>query len=161
VDKTFQDRLKEYEEVLDEYTKGFGLNYVMYNKEVEVILLLTYDQIKNLDSEGCDTYSYLLAQYSLTITKEINRNRARLAWAQKQLDLLVASQSKKYVGADEKASFIKYELLVNRVVLADSSAQVLNKIVLHANGRVLELDNVSAKIDLMSRTLSNLGRSKQ
>lgn len=159
--KTFNDRLKEYEEILDKYTSGVGLNYVLYNQEVERVLLLTYDQIQKLDSKGCDEYAYLLAQYSLIITKEINRNRARLMWAQKQLDLLVASQASRYTGGQAgNEKFIKYELLVNKVILADSSAQVLNKIILHATGRVTELDNISTKIDLMSRTLSNLSRSQ-
>jgi hypothetical protein len=158
--KTFQERLKEYEEILNKYTEGFGLQFILYNKEVEPVLGLVYDQIQNLDSDGCDSYAYLLNQYSLVLTKEINRNKARLNWAQKQLDLLVASQAKKYVGADEKASFIKYELLCNRVILNDSSAQVLNSIILHAGGRVQELENIHIKIDLMAKTLSNLARTR-
>lgn len=159
-DKTFQDRLKEYEETLNKYIESIGINYILYNKEVEPVLLMTYEQLQKLDSQGCDMYSYLLAQYSLIITKEINRNKSRLNWAQKQLELLVANQAAKYSGPADKANFVKYELLVNRVILNDTSAQTLNKIILHASGRVQELDNISSKIDLMSRTLSNLSRTK-
>jgi hypothetical protein len=156
-DKTFDERLDDYEEVLDEYITQFGLNYVLYNKEVEQILLLTYEQIENLDSEGCDIYSYLLSQYSLIITKEINRHKAKLFWAQKQLELIIANQASRYTANDK---YIKYELLCSKIILADSSANALNRIMLHANGKVTQLENVSAKIDLMSRTLSNLARSK-
>jgi hypothetical protein len=50
--KTFQERLKEYEEILNKYTEGFGLQYILYNPEVVPILNLVYDQIQNLDSDG-------------------------------------------------------------------------------------------------------------
>jgi hypothetical protein len=94
------------------------------------------------------------------LQKEKNRHSIRVDWANGELDLLIAREAGNY-GMDGGKSFIKYELLRSRIVIADSAAQALYQIVKHARARVTEIDQMSYQMNIMSKALIELQQTKR
>lgn len=151
---TFKDKLKQFEAILDQYDSKIGIDKIIYNNKVEEVLLMEENQLKNLDKAGLEEYSFLLAQYSALLNKEINRNKVRLFYAENQLSLIIAENYSSF------SSFMKYDVMKSSVILSNTAASVLNNIILHANSRILEIENISQNVLMMAKILSSLSRSK-
>lgn len=155
--KTSSERLREFEDVLDDYNSKVGVDKIVYNDEVEDVLFMSEEQLKNLDQMGCNEYSYLLAQYSAVLTTYYNRNSVRFFWAENELNKIIASQYSNY----SSGKFDKYELIKFKIINADSAAAALNNIIQASYARKLELDSLSHKMEMMSKILSNVSRGKK
>lgn len=147
------DQLKKIEEVLDQYDSNIGLDKIIYNEDVEEVLLLNASQLSSLDKSKLEEYSFLLAQYAAVLNKEINRNKARLYWAEDKLNRLIAQHNNKYSG-----QFMKFEIIKYTIINNDTAASKLNQIILHAQLRILEVDGVLNHIQMMSRLIGSIGR---
>lgn len=152
-----KDELKKFESTLDHYHTTIGLDKIIYNDDVDSILLMSYDQLKNLDKQGCDEYAFLLTQYSLVISKEYNRNKVRVFWANDKLNRMLARYQDKYIGD----RMVKYEIMRAMLINNDTAAEELNSIIMHATARMTELENITNSIDNLSRILHSIGRSNE
>jgi hypothetical protein len=147
-----EDRLAEFERVLDEYNTATGLAYIKYNSEVENCMSLTRAQINAMTVSDCSVYNMILTQYSAYLQMQFNRHRVRVDWATRELDLIVAKEASKYGYGDDK-NFVKYDLVKNKIILANEAARVLNNIIKHASARTQELEQMSQKIAMVGRAL--------
>lgn len=152
-----REDLQKFEGTLNDYQSKIGLDKVIYNDDVDSVLLMTYDQLKNLDKQGCDEYSYLLSQYALVISKEHNRQKVRVLWATDKLNRMLAEYQNKYIGD----RMMKYELMKAMLINNDTAAEDLNHIIMHATARMTELDNIASSIENLSRILNSIGRSHE
>ena len=148
-----EDRLKKFEEVLDQYQYSFGLDKLSYNDKVDQYLTLNEESIKHLDERGCAEASYFIAQYTAVLNKEYSRNKVRVFWAENELNKLVAHYHSQYAG-----QFMKFETMRAKIINEDSAASALNNIVLHAKARMLQLEEVIKDIQTLGRILQNMGR---
>jgi len=155
--KSSQDKLKLFEKILDEYISTTGLPHIVRNSEVEGVLSLTRDELKGMTAEDCGINSFLLQQYATYIQKEHNRNNVRVQWATRELSLIVATQESRFRTGD----YMKYELLLNKIICGDIAAAALSKIVKYASARATELDQLSSKIGMMGRALIELQQTKR
>lgn len=151
-------RLKEYEKVLDDYLQNIGVGSIQFNAEVEDVLTMTQIELRGLSPEDLGEKAYVLAQYSAYIRKEYNRNNTRLQWAEHDLRLLIAKEYGNYKSSDE---YIKYDLVVTRIVNANSVARALYDIIKHARSRVNELEGLSSAINTMSKVIMELQQTKR
>jgi len=158
--KSAKDRLKEFEALLNEYTQKIGTYGIVYPQDVTIILQLTKDHLRGMSPEDLGEDAFILSQYGLYLQKEKNRHSIRVDWANGELDLLIAREAGNY-GMDGGKSFIKYELLRSRIVIADSAAQALYQIVKHARARVTEIDQMSYQMNIMSKALIELQQTKR
>lgn len=154
--KSYKEMLSSFEQILNAYNNSVGSDRIIYNKSVEDVLLMGYKELKNLDKQGCEEYSYLLAQYSAVLIKEQNRNSVRLIWAQDHLNRLIANNYDKYVGD----RMMKFDLVKYMIINNDTAASYLNDIILHASARQQELNELSSKVYYMSSLLRDIGRNK-
>lgn len=157
--KSSKDRLAEFEQILNEYTQGIGINGIQYNAEVNDVLSLTREQLRGMHPEDCGELAFILSQYAVFIQKEQNRQRARVDWAEREISYLIALEQSKYYGGDTK--YVKYDLLRATIIKGNSAAQALDNIVRHAKARHVELDKVSSNINLMSKALIELQQTKR
>lgn len=156
--KDVNDRLKEYERVLDEYLTGIGVNSFTYNPEVDDILSLTKNHLRGMSPEELGENSYILAQYSAYIQKEYNRQVTRVKWARTDLERIVSALFSEYKTKDE---FVKHEVVVGRIMKDNTVAKKLGSIVKFAEGRMSELQGLSQSVNVMSNTLIELQRTKR
>lgn len=154
-EEKIEEQLRSFEKILDDYTNKIGLDKIIYNEDVEDILLLDERQLSGLDRNSLDEYAFILIQYATVLNKEINRNKVRLFWAEDKLNKFIAKYHNKYSGQFMKFETIKYTIINN-----DSAAKILNQIIVHAQSRILEIDGIVNNIQMMSKIISNIGRSK-
>lgn len=149
------DRLKTFEDELENYSTFLGLNFIRYNPSVQRILDLSEEDIKSLDAERCGESSYFLSNYSLYIQKECNRWTAKRNWCRSNLDMLVAKNNKQF------SQYTKYEEKLNSICLENSAAMELNKMMVESISRIDELHDIAQRLDNMSRRLDELHKTKR
>lgn len=154
--KSFKDQLKDYEAILDKYLNSIGADKFSYDNIVLSVINMDYAQLSKLTNEECREYRFLLLQYVLFLQKEFNRNLSRKRWAEAHLDQIVARQQTNY-----QDKYMKYEAVRNKIISGDSSAQVLNLMIIHADGRLNELSGLSDRISDLSRALGDMAFRKQ
>lgn len=150
------DRLKETEQILDEYDKKFLVNKFGVNDEVENILGFKQELLAVLSRDDCFHYSLLLAQFALALQKEVNRQHAKLAWAKHNLDVVIGKEQSNYGD-----KYTKYELKKVMVINDNEYAKALNKIILDATMKIEEFNFLSARVNNMSEILKEYGKSKR
>ncbi len=153
---SFEERLKKYEAILDQYTVKIGIAHIMYNSEVNDLLMLNSDQLRGMSHEQCGESSYILSNYATFVQMEYNRQKARVDWANSELNKIIADQGDRYGD-----KYTKFDLLKARVISGDSSAQVLGNIIKHAEGRATQLESVAFGIRDMARYLESLQVTKR
>lgn len=157
--KSSGDRLKEFEQVLDQYETSIGLKSIKYNAEVNACMSLTRAEVNAMTVQECTVYNLILTQYSAYLQMEYNRNKTRNEWATRELDLIVAQDASKYGYGDEK-NFVKYELVKSKIILANAGAKALYGIIKHAAARAQELEQMSTKVSMIARALFDVRMMK-
>jgi len=154
--KAVDDRLQEIEQVLEDYSKSTGLDKVKYHNDVEKILELTLDNLRNTTEEERGLYSFAITRYAIFIQKENNRHKSKQKWAQNNLNVIVAKHYTNY--KDTYASGpIKEAMVIND----NAAAKALNKIVIESNLRIEELDFLANRIQSLAETLKELQKSSR
>lgn len=152
---SLKSRLSSFEQTIDDYINRF-LPPQKPPDDIDKILSMSNDELARLSSEACMEYAVILAKYALYLQREINRHKSRLIWAEHNLNALIASEYDNY--ADDK--FVKYDLVKSRICTSVDAARELNNMILHARCRIQELDQLSYKVSLISKTISSLGYEK-
>lgn len=150
------DRWKQAEQILNDYSQSIGTTAIAYNNESEKSLNLKSEDLKKLTPEEISIHAYTLAHYASFVQKEINRQNAKLKWANHNLNLVIAK-----VGAKYGDKWTKYD--ERRVMVASDNeyAKILYDITLQAGIRVSELDFLSSRISAMSDLLNELHKTKK
>lgn len=153
--KSYNDKLKDFEKILDEYTNGIGLSSIRYNNECEQIIFMSQKELESLTPQECNVNAFTLSQYALYIKKEYNRNYTRKKWAERHLDLIVASQASSY------DKYTKYDVIRSNIINSDTAAGTLHNIILHAESRCSELEGLHFNIESMAEKISKLSYSNR
>jgi hypothetical protein len=148
--------LAEAENLLNDYDARFLVNKIQVNIEVDEILGYTSEIIRTLDRIACFEKAFVLAQFSASLQKEINRQSARLKWSQHNLNLVVAKEYNNY-GSE----FVKYEVKVGMVCHGNDYAKILYRIILDAETKIEEFSFLAGRVGSMSDILKELGKSKR
>lgn len=154
---TVKEQLAAFEKSLDEYEGRISLLFPKCQPIViEQALNLTDSDIAMMDEEECGIKAHALAQYSLYLQKELNRNNIRINWAKEKLNALLGQ---KYDSYGDK--YTKYEAKLAMLCADNAYAAELNNIVLHAQARTTAINNVTMHISLICSTLTGLQNSKR
>jgi hypothetical protein len=151
-----EEKWKQAEEILNDYSKSLGLSSISLNNESEKALNLTGDEIKKLTPEEISIQSYILAHYATFLQKEINRQSAKLKWANHNIGIVVAK-----VGSNYGDKWVKYDERKMLVIGDNEYAKILSDIALQATVRVEELSFLSSRISAMSEILDELHKTKK
>jgi len=126
------EQINYWDKVLDEYESGLGLpkyvSLVLSEQELNQYLTMDRNVIEKLSPEDCAQISYRLAQFSFHIQRTINREQARLNWAEESIKEVIADEINNFKGygyLEKSAQAIKH----------NEKAQALNKIKKYARQR--------------------------
>ena len=145
---------KSLDQVLDEYEKSTGLNLKVNLDEIEIYLNLTREQMEGYTSEGCAQIALRLIQYSLLIQKWYNREKAKINWAEHQIDAMVATKWKNY------SDYTPRGVKIQNIAHENPMLQKILEIKKQASIRAQELDSLSYLIKYYAETMNMLGRAK-
>jgi hypothetical protein len=151
------DQVNYWDQILDEYEQSIGLplykNDVMPESELTEYLTMNRDSIEKLTPEDCAQISYRLGQFSFHVQRTLNREMARLNWAEETLKETIADEINNYKGYGyvEKSS---------QAIKHNDKAQSLNKIKKYAKQRSDRLTYLSSSIKNLSDIILAIQKTK-
>jgi len=151
------EQINYWDKVLDEYEASIGLSTYTANsfREEELNEYLTMDRnvLEKLSPEDCAQISYRLAQFSLHIQRTLNRENARLNWAEETIKETIADDINNYKGYGylEKSS---------QAIKHNEKAMALNKIKKYAKQRSDRLTYISSCVKNLSDILLSINKTK-
>ena len=153
---TVDEDLDKLEKKLDQYSSSLGLDKILYNTEVDDVLLMDLKTLRNLDKQGCEEFSYLLAQHAAIVALAINREVAKLVWADDELNKAISKNYSNYKTSD----YEKFELIKYKIINQNTQAARLNTIIVDIKSKRSQLFDLSLKLENMSRILNSISRNK-
>jgi len=151
-----ESKIAKLEETLNEYDKKFALSKIAVNPEIELILSLTNENIKALPINDCLSYSFLLAQFSLSIQKEVNRQNAKLKWLENELSSIVAKNFNNYGD-----KYTKFEVKTSLIINDNEYAKAINEYILDSKIKIEELNFISSSANKLSEILKESAKVKK
>lgn len=144
---TVEERWAEVDTLLEDYKKKLFLK-LQVNPDVENILNLREIQIKTLDKETSNAYSYLLMQHSLYIQEEYNYHATKNAWAKHNMEIVLGRLAPNYGN-----KYTKWEEKKAAIILENKYAKILNEFIRETTLRMETLSFIAKKIEIMSTIL--------
>lgn len=152
-----KDKVQEWDHILDEYEKGIGLPQYnsgqFTNNELEHYFSMDRKVLESMTPQDCGEIAYRLGQFSFHIQRSINRELARVNWAEENIKEAIADELNSYKGYGyiEKSS---------QAIKHNDKANALNKIKKYAKMRADRLQYTATSIKNLSDILLNIQRSK-
>lgn len=152
-----KDRVKEWDDVLDEYEKGIGLPKYnggqFTNSELEHYFSMDRKVLESMTPQDCGEIAYRLWQFSFHVQRSLNRELARVNWAEENIKEAIADELNSYKGYGyiEKSS---------QAIKHNDNANALNKIKKYAKMRADRLQYTATSVKNLSDILLNIQMSK-
>lgn len=149
------EKLNNRDKILDEYENQLGLPENKppgHTSELEQYLTMDRKEIEALVPSTAISISYRLSQFSFYFQRCINREMARVKWADSELRYIASQEMLK---VDQYATN-KLELVCHN----NSAANSLRQIKTFAEQRVSRLSEISSSIRNLSYTISLIIKSK-
>jgi hypothetical protein len=154
---TSQQRLDETDRLLDEYERTLGLP-AAFDKEVEReatrLLNLSPSVLRKMSAQECGEAAFTLRQFSRHLQRSVNREQARVAWCEENIDAIIAKEVHKYAGA----SFVERKL---KAVRENEAAAKIDRLRVHAKLRVERVSFLAAKVGDEAEALKSLQFTKR
>jgi hypothetical protein len=155
--QTAKDQIQSWDKILDEYEQSIGLpKYaptILPEEELNTYLTMDRNALEKLGPEDCAQISYRLAQYSFHLQRTINRELARLNWAEEKVKEVIADDINNYKGY----GYIEKSI---QAIKHNDSAQALQKIKLFAKQRSDRLSYLANSTKSLSDILLAIQRNK-
>lgn len=152
-----KEQVNEWDKVLDEYEKGLGLGTytasVFPESELNTYFQMTRDEIEKLTPDDCIQIAYRLGQFSFHVQRSINRELARMNWAEETTKETIADELNSYKGygyVEKSCQAIKH----------NEKASALNKIKKYAKQRSDRLQYLANSIKHLSDIMLSIQKSK-
>jgi hypothetical protein len=152
-----KEQVNEWDKVLDEYEQGIGISKYIPNTlpedELNVYFQMSRDQIEKLTPDDCGQIAYRLGQFALHIQRSINRELARMNWAEESIKEVIADEVNTYKGygyVEKSIQAIKH----------NERASALNKIKKYAKQRSDRLQYIANSIKNLSDIMLSISRTK-
>lgn len=155
--KNSKEEIKYWDDILDEYEQSIGLpkynNDSLPEDELNNYLTMTRDSLEKLSPEDCAQISYRLAQFAFHIQRTLNREIARLNWAEETTKETIADEINNYKGY----GYIEKSL---QAIKHNDKASSLSKIKRYAQQRVDRLSYLANSIKNLSDIMLSIQRTK-
>jgi len=152
-----KEQVNEWDKVLDEYEQGIGISKYVSNSlpedELNVYFQMSRDQIEKLTPDDCGQIAYRLGQFALHIQRSINRELARMNWAEETIKEVIADEVNEYKGY----GYIEKSI---QAIKHNERALSLNKIKKYAKQRSDRLQYIANSIKNLSDIMLSISRTK-
>jgi hypothetical protein len=152
-----KDQVQEWDKVLDEYEKSLGLGSyrpdTFSEEELNNYFQMNRNELEKTTPEMCGEISYRLAQFAFHIQRSINRELARLNWAEETIKETIADEINNYKGY----GYIEKSL---QAIKHNDKASALNKIKKYAKQRSDRLQYLANGIKNLSDIMLSIQKTK-
>jgi hypothetical protein len=152
---TVEDRLGAALSMLDEYDKKYNINISCPN-DVDYYINLSTNELLGLSAEDCGNGAYILSCYAAYLQKELNRELAKLNWAEHNLNIAIGNLVDKYGDG-----FVKFDVKKSKIIKQDKYAAALNQIIINASLVRDEFYSVTNRIYQVANMLNELQQTKR
>lgn len=153
--RTPLDNLNRLDVLLDEYEGKNGLpQYVEKNNDdnIKKYLSISREQMEAMSIEDCANAALILGGFSFYLQRTVNRESARVTWAENMLKKIIAGKENNFRGSWDS----QFQQAVNN----DDYAKQLLKLKQYAQSRIDRLNYLSNSIRNMSDLFVNLQKAK-
>lgn len=157
MNKTSKEEVSEWDRILDEYENGIGLpKYIaeaLPETELSEYLTMPRDALEKMTVDDCGQIAYRLGQFAFHLQRTINRENARINWADDTIKEVIADDINNYKGygyIEKSAQAIKH----------NEKANMLNKIKKYAKQRSDRLTYLSSSVKNLSDILISVQKAK-
>lgn len=157
MNKTSKEEVSEWDRILDEYESSIGLSQynsnILPEQELSQYLTMSRDVLEKLTVDDCGQIAYRLGQFSFHVQRTLNREIARINWAEETLKETIADDINNYKGygyIEKSAQAIKH----------NDKASALNKIKKYAKQRADRLTYLATSMKNLSDILISIQKSK-
>lgn len=157
MNKTSKEEVAEWDRILDEYESSIGLSQynsnILPEHELSQYLTMSRDVLEKLTVDDCGQIAYRLGQFSFHVQRTLNREIARINWAEETLKETIADDINNYKGygyIEKSAQAIKH----------NDKAAALNKIKKYAKQRADRLTYLATSMKNLSDILISIQKSK-
>lgn len=144
------EQVTKLDEILAEYESLRGLR-PWKNVDITRYVEMSSDELRNLTREELALGVCSLAQFSLALQKELNKEKTRYDWAQGRIDLIYWRDCEKYRKDFQTKDERKGQIIVQNDVLTK-----LHQVMCEAQNRMNRLNEIPEKIDGLRRAIENL-----
>lgn len=152
-----EERLEQLSNDLDDYARSLGFPGKLpaeVESEVARLLALTPGQLSRLSAIECSEGAFLLCRFATHLQNALNREQARLRWAEECIRKIIAP----HLAQQKGYSFEERKLLAVRDNDAASNIDTLR---VKAQLRIERVSYLSNKVENMARSLMALAQSKR
>ena len=157
MNKTAKEELSDWDRILDEYENSIGLSKynaeVLSEAELNGYLTMSRDTLEKITIEDCGQIAYRLSQFSFHLQRTLNREIARINWAEDTIKDTIADEINNYKGygyIEKSAQAIKH----------NDKAMSLNKIKKYAKQRADRLTYLASSVKNLADILISIQKSK-
>jgi hypothetical protein len=151
-----EDRFYEHYKIVQDYISSLGTVRVSKNEDVSHALSLSSDILRSLSAEDCGMYAYSLSLYNIYLQKELSKHKIKLNWAKHNLSIIYGKYCSEfgtqYTKYDEKKDYVNHH---------NEAAQILLKMIVHAEGIIEEIDGYIRRVSFTLNTLLELQKTKR
>lgn len=152
-----KEQVNEWDKVLDDYEKSIGLGSYKQDAfpedELNKYFQMSRDELEKITPEMCGEISYRLAQFAFHVQRSINREIARLNWADETIKETIADEINNYKGY----GYIEKSL---QAIKHNDKALSLNKIKKYAKQRSDRLQYLANSIKHLSDIILSIQKTK-
>lgn len=150
-----KEQVEYWDKILDEYENSVGFKPYnnVFQHNMEQYFSMTRDDIESLSPEDCAQISYVLGQFAFHIQRSINREIARVNWAEDSIKEVIADEINNYKGygyTEKSLQAIKH----------NDKANSLNKIKKYAKQRSDRLSYLANNIKNLSDIMLSVQKAK-
>ncbi len=151
------DDVIDFMQKIDSWISDNKLDISRINHDkCEEVINLSYEEIKEMNSQDLITSSFVLCSYADYINKESNRLKAIIDYATNSINYIVAPTIDNYGD-----NYVKYEKKYNLAIRENPLAEKLYNLKNEASLRFQLLENKALNIKRLSDIMLELSKRKQ
>lgn len=153
INLSVEEQQEVIDKLLEEYSGRFIKTHAIKEDAADEYIQLSQEELKNLSTQECDEAAFLIAQKSLLLQKELNKQISTVTWAKSLLELSVAGPAQSYQG-----SFTQKE---KQAIKENDAFSKLEKIRREAQLRIDRLNSIPYHLDKLIKILTDLSQAKR
>jgi len=155
--KSSKEEVENWDKILDEYENSIGLpsyaGQCLPESELQEYLTMSRASLEKTTPEDCGQIAYRLAQFGFHLQRTINRETARVNWAEETIKEVIADEINNYKGygyVEKSTQAIKH----------NDKANMLNKIKKYAKQRSDRLTYLASSVKNLSDILISIQKTR-
>lgn len=148
-------KMDELDRILDEYEVKHGIKDFKC-EDIDPYLSLTRNELSKMSASDCGEVAFLIERTSLYIQKLINKETARINWAETSMEFLIADKLNNYGG-----QYATYQEKKNAAIKDNSVCCKYMNVKVNAQKVVDRMAYLPQRLNSLAKTLESLQQSKR